>query len=353
MSGPPTSCPDDLATAPDWQVLLNHFEFMRGFAFVVLLVPDDECTAICKSTLARHLEQRGRHLWELPVEDTESLEGIADSLLSAAPRADLGGVWIAKAVPDQAEHFPMWFDAWRSALGKLNQHAHPLTQKWNAPLLVVGAPWLQQVFLEYAPDLWSIRTLVARITKESVPSPIPQRHAPGATVAAQAVASPDEPDIDLSSPTPSLVFVSYSRKDRRWLDRLMTALKPLVRQQSIDCWDDKRIQAGTHWRAEIRRALAAASVAVLLVSDDFLASDFIYENELPPLLEAAENDEVAILWVAVRHSQYKNTKLWAYQAANNPDRPFSSLRSWERDRDLVVIAEQIVQAARRRPSKGR
>ncbi|MEA2186084.1 MAG: hypothetical protein QOK16_1095 [Solirubrobacteraceae bacterium] len=83
---------------------------------------------------------------------------------------------------------------------------------------------------------------------------------------------------------PPVVFVSYSRKDAEWLRRVVTMLKPLVRVRRCELWFDTLIETGEQWRPEIEAAIARADIALLLVSPDFLASDFIMDEELPALI---------------------------------------------------------------------
>jgi len=138
-----------------------------------------------------------------------------------------------------------------------------------------------------------------------------------------------------------LVFISYSRKDAEWLERLQTMLKPLVRNKKISTWSDKEIGVGDRWRSEIDSALSRAKVAVLLVSAHFLASDFIQDNELPPLLDAANNNGTKIVWVPVGASLYSVTELGKYQAAHDPGKPLEGLSEAEQNQALVNICKII------------
>jgi hypothetical protein len=140
------------------------------------------------------------------------------------------------------------------------------------------------------------------------------------------------------------VFISYSHKDRRLFDQLLLSLKPLVRGKKISIWDDTKIRPGEAWRDEIKDAIASAKVAVLVVSPDFLASDFIAEHELPPLLEAAKRDGLQILWIAARFSMYEETEMVRFQAVNDPTRPLAGMSGANRERELVRICKEIKSA---------
>jgi hypothetical protein len=147
----------------------------------------------------------------------------------------------------------------------------------------------------------------------------------------------------MPAPIRDQVFISYSHQDKLWLDRLEKVLKPLVRSGALASWADTRIQPGAKWKEEIENALARAKVAVLLVSADFLASDFIADQELPPLLEAAKRDGVKILWVYLRPCLYKVSPIADYQAAHDIGKPLAGRDDWEGV--LLEVAEKIQAAA--------
>jgi hypothetical protein len=157
--------------------------------------------------------------------------------------------------------------------------------------------------------------------------------------------SVDKPEFT-PPPARRQVFISYSRKDKRWLDKLQNMLKPLTRDDRLSVWTDTQMKAGTRWREEIEEALDAAKVAVLLVSPNFLASDFIAEHELPPLLEKAQRGGVKILWVAVSPCLHEETEIAGYLATNDPARPLDSLRGNELNRALVDICGKIAEAVK-------
>lgn len=76
------------------------------------------------------------------------------------------------------------------------------------------------------------------------------------------------------------IFISYSHKDKEYFDRLLVHLKVLKNLDGgFDEWSDIKIRAGQKWKEEIAGALANSDIAILLISTDFLASDFIINNE--------------------------------------------------------------------------
>jgi hypothetical protein len=144
------------------------------------------------------------------------------------------------------------------------------------------------------------------------------------------------------------VFISYSHNDERSRGELEMHLKPYLRSGTITAWSDRQIQAGSKWLSEIKAALARTSVAVMLVSPDFLASDFIHEHELGPFLKEAEAGGVRILSVLIRDCAYQETPLKHLQAVvSPPDRPIASMPKGKRDTAWRNVCEAIKEAVNR------
>lgn len=143
---------------------------------------------------------------------------------------------------------------------------------------------------------------------------------------------PDEPR--------DLVFLSYSHKDKRWLDDLLVYLRPYLRDVTIEAWSDRHIKPGSRWMDEIQGALRRTKVAVLLVTHNFLASDFIHEHELTPLLADAEAGGASILWIPIRACSYEESRINDYQAVIDPAKPINRMRA-ERDSAWVQVCRSI------------
>ncbi|MCK4766573.1 MAG: TIR domain-containing protein [Candidatus Aminicenantes bacterium] len=136
------------------------------------------------------------------------------------------------------------------------------------------------------------------------------------------------------------VFISYSREDQTWVKHLLKTMAPLIRKGEIDVWHDGKIQPGQRWREEIEKALQHTRVAVLMVSRNFLDSDFINEEELNYFLNA-EKRGTKIIWILIEDCLYEDTDIFNFHAAHDTDHPLKSLEDDELNDTLVKIARKI------------
>jgi hypothetical protein len=120
-------------------------------------------------------------------------------------------------------------------------------------------------------------------------------------------------------------------------------LRPLERAQLIDSWSDRRIRPGQDWRGAIGDALKGAKVAILLVSADFLASEFFASNELPNVLAEAEKKQgTRIIPVILKPSRFeRESALSRFQALNSPSLPVIRMTEAEREELYARLAAEI------------
>jgi hypothetical protein len=144
-----------------------------------------------------------------------------------------------------------------------------------------------------------------------------------------------------------MIFVSYCQQDRAACDQLLKMAAPLTKYGGIRLWTDSDIQPGSTWKKSIEKALDETSVAVLLVTDGFLASAFIQTVELPYFLEATKKRGIEFMWVLVSDCLWKHTPLSELQAAHPVKEPLDHLSPAKQKTAWRMVVEKIDDAWRR------
>jgi len=135
------------------------------------------------------------------------------------------------------------------------------------------------------------------------------------------------------------LFISYSHRDERYLEQLVTHLAGLRRQGVIADWHDRKIVPGQEWRDAIDQNLDAADCALLLISADFLASDYCYSIEMQRTLSKHREGRVLVIPVIVRPADWQHTPLGGLQALPKDAKP---VVEWTpRDRAWLSVTDGL------------
>ncbi|HBP88129.1 MAG TPA: hypothetical protein DD706_10590 [Nitrospiraceae bacterium] len=120
------------------------------------------------------------------------------------------------------------------------------------------------------------------------------------------------------------VFISYSHKDEGHRNNLVSHLAPLKRDGVIEVWHDRKIMAGQEWAPQIDKNLEQASIILLLISSDFLASDYCYDKEMSRALEKHHNGEARIIPIIIRSADWSTAPFAKIQALPQDGKPVTS-----------------------------
>ena len=138
---------------------------------------------------------------------------------------------------------------------------------------------------------------------------------------------------------PVEVFFSYSHRDEALRDELEKHLSLLKRQGVITAWHDRKIGAGREWEGQIDGHLNSAVVILLLISADFLDSDYCYDVEMKRAMERHEAGEARVIPVILREVDWPGSAFGKLQALPTDARPITS---WpNRDEGLACVARGI------------
>lgn len=140
-----------------------------------------------------------------------------------------------------------------------------------------------------------------------------------------------------------IVFISYCHKDEEWKNRMVSHLGVIQSEGHLEIWDDRRIEAGLDWYPEIQKAIDTSSIAILLISADFLTSNFIRSEEVPRLLERREKEGLRIFPVIVKPCAWQHVQ-WLVRMLVRPKdgRPISGGSDFQIDTDMAAIADEIM-----------
>ncbi|MBD3669296.1 MAG: toll/interleukin-1 receptor domain-containing protein [Gammaproteobacteria bacterium] len=118
--------------------------------------------------------------------------------------------------------------------------------------------------------------------------------------------------------------MSYSHKDEKYKDELNTHLASLQRNKTITSWHDRKITPGQSWSEEISSELESSDIVLLLVSSDFLYSDYCYEKEMLRAIEKHNNNELVVLPIIIRACDWEEAPFSQIQSLPKDVKPISS-----------------------------
>lgn len=152
----------------------------------------------------------------------------------------------------------------------------------------------------------------------------------------------------MTAPHRPRVFVSYAHEDEAHKDKLVRQFSDMVRRGEIELWQDRVIRPGADWRGDIRAAVEQCDMALLLVSDAFIASEFIDSEELGLLLQRREREGVTVVPLIVRPCRWKTSRVQALQVLPRDGRAITTFptENGERDQAWVDVADALTLSVR-------
>jgi TIR domain/CHAT domain len=156
--------------------------------------------------------------------------------------------------------------------------------------------------------------------------------------------TPDQPGADGQSEVktqPIEVFISYAHEDKLLRDRLAIQLANLRRQGVIRDWFNGDVIPGTEWRKQIQQHIESAQIILLLISADFMASEFCYSTEMMKAIQRHKDGNVRVLPILLRPTDYEGAPFAELRMLPTDNKP---LTRWPNHDDAF---ENIVKGIRR------
>jgi hypothetical protein len=135
------------------------------------------------------------------------------------------------------------------------------------------------------------------------------------------------------------IFLSYAHEDKKLLNELIKQLTIFKRMGMTMLWTDLDISSGSEWKKSISTHLDTADIILLLISPDFIASDFCYSKEMTRAMERYRLNEACVIPVILRPTPWQKAPFGILQALPSPAK---AVVEWEnKDQALCNVAEGI------------
>ena len=135
------------------------------------------------------------------------------------------------------------------------------------------------------------------------------------------------------------IFLSYAHADEDLKKELDKHLMPLKRSGKIETWNDRELIAGQEWNDEILEELNKADIILLLISIDFIASQYIWDKELSAAIKRHDEGTAKVVPVIVKNCLWQEMPFAKLQALPRNAKPVSSYES--HDEAFTEIAVSI------------
>lgn len=196
--------------------------------------------------------------------------------------------------------------------------------------------------VEFAYKLGCAAIRLEGIAENLTPVLLKQSTAGAATVQPKPYEStPPTPPAPAPS-EPIEVFISYSHKDEDLKDELYIHLANLTRQNKIKPWQDRAIEAGTEWDAEIKARLESAEVILLLITPRFIASEYCFDKEMQRAMERHAARTARVIPIIMKPCDWQGTPFSKLQVLPKNAKPVAS---WsDQDEALLNVVQGIRKA---------
>jgi hypothetical protein len=138
---------------------------------------------------------------------------------------------------------------------------------------------------------------------------------------------------------PIKIFFSYSHKDSDIKEYLDTHFAPLKRSGKVQTWNDRDITLGNEWNDEIKQQLEEADIILLLISASFIASNYIWDNELKRAMERHEARTARVIPIFAKKCEFQDMPFAKLQGLPQDAKPIASFA--DPDEPCADIASKI------------